>query len=165
MASTLEIIDAIAGRLKAKLPQFAVEFFPDKPRDYRLNHPRGALLVSYTGSRYGDLIDIAYVAQERTLVVTVTVVMRQLNGRGGAIDAVDAARLALLGWRPPDCQQLTAASETFLGETAGLWQYALNLRTETLAVEDTEVESGPELTQVEPEEAEEPVKSQKEKKP
>jgi hypothetical protein len=156
MASTLEIIEAVAGRLKAKLPQFAVEFFPDRPADYRLNHPVGALLVSYAGSRYGDLIDIAYVAQARTLAVTITVVMRQLNGRGGAVDAVDAARLALLGWRPPDCQQLTAASETYLGEVAGLWQYALNLRTETVVVEDTETEGGPPLSQVESEEGEEP---------
>ncbi|WP_308170863.1 Gp37 family protein [Ralstonia syzygii] len=48
MATTLHIIDALVARLKAKLPQLAVEYFPDKPADYRLNHPKGALLVSFT---------------------------------------------------------------------------------------------------------------------
>ncbi|MDR1709657.1 MAG: Gp37 family protein [Candidatus Accumulibacter sp.] len=155
MATTLEIIEATAARLREKLPQFAVEFYPDKPREYRLNHPRGALLVSYAGSRYGNPDDTAYVAQRRTLQLTVNVVMRQLNGRGGAVEAIDAARLALLGWRPPDCQKLRAAAETYLGEQAGLWQYALDLSCESVVIEDTVDTAGPLLTEVNYEDSEE----------
>ena len=39
MATTLQIIDAVVERLKVKLPQLAVEYFPDRPAEYRLNHP------------------------------------------------------------------------------------------------------------------------------
>ena len=158
MASTLNIIDAIAQRLKGALSQFAVEYFPNKPKEYRLNHPVGALLVSYAGSRYRDPLDITYVAQERQLTVTITVVMRQLNGRGGAVEAVDAARLALLGWRPPDCKKLVVVAETYLGETAGLWQYALDMRAASVVIEDTESEGGPLLVDVDYQEGEAPEK-------
>lgn len=139
MATTLEIIAAVVDRLAQKLPGFAVEFFPEKPRDYRLNHPRGAFLVGFTGSRYGATLDTTYVAQQRDMRITITVVMRQLNGRGGAIDMVDVARMSLLGWRAPDCKKMRAVQETYLGEVAGLWQYALDMTAETVAVEDADV--------------------------
>lgn len=155
MATTLEIIAAIAERLRSAVPQCAVECFPDKPREYRLNHPRGALLVSFAGSRYANPVDTTFVAQPRDLRVTVTVVMRQLNGRGGAVDMVDAARAALLGWRPPDCKRLRAVSETYLGESAGLWQYAADFACESVAVEDAAVGDGPPFVGVAPEEIEE----------
>ena len=148
MATTLQIIDAVVGRLKVKIPQLAVEFFPDRPSEYRLNHPKGALLVSYPGSKFGDPIDITYVAQPRDVKLSVTVVMRQLNGRGGAVDVVDTVRQVLVGWRPPDCKKARAGPDTFLGETAGLWQYAVDFSAETMLVEDTEGESGPLLTEV-----------------
>jgi hypothetical protein len=146
MATTLAIITAIAGRLREKQPALLVEFFPEKPSEYRLNHPVGALLVSYAGSRFGNASDTGFVAQRRTLTITVTVVMRQLNGKGGAVEAVDAARAALFCWRPPDCQRLLAVAERFLGEASGLWQYALDLSCEAIIVDAAEEEDGVLLT-------------------
>jgi hypothetical protein len=134
MASTLEIITAIGDRLRKQQPGLAIEFFPEKPSEYRLNHPRGALLVSYAGSRFGEVSDTGFVAQRREVRVTITVVMRQLNGKGGAVDAVDAVRATLFCWRPPDCQRLQLVDERFLGEAAGLWQYAVDFACEALIV-------------------------------
>lgn len=139
MATTLQIIDAVVERLKVKLPQLAVEYFPDRPAEYRLNHPKGALLVSYLGSQFDTTVDVTYVAQPRTVKLSVTVILRQLNGRGGAVDVVDAVRQALVGFRPPDCRKVWAVSEKFLGETAGLWQYAVDLASEAMLVEDADV--------------------------
>lgn len=148
MATTLEMIDAIVARLKAKVPALAVEYFPDRPADYRLNHPLGALLVSYPGSRFDETVDTAAVVQPRRIHFSVTVVLRQLNGRGGAIDVLDQARVALVGFRPPDCRKLAAVSETFLGEEAGLWQYALDLSTVSVIVEDYTPSTAHPLTRV-----------------
>ena len=78
MATTLQIIDAVVERLKVKLPQLAVEYFPDRPAEYRLNHPRGALLVSYLGSQFDTTVDVTYIAQPRTVKLSVTVILRQL---------------------------------------------------------------------------------------
>ncbi|ARU23670.1 hypothetical protein RSSE_c3287 [Ralstonia solanacearum] len=148
MATTLEIIDALVQRLKAKLPQLAVEYFPDKPADYRLNHPRGALLVSYLGSQFDKTVDVTYIAQPRTVKLSVTVILRQLHGRGGAVDVVDDVRRALIGWKPPDCRKVWAVSDKFLGETAGLWQYAVDLASQSMLVEDADVGTETPLTQV-----------------
>lgn len=139
MATTLQIIDAVVDRLKVKLPQLAVEYFPDRPAEYRLNHPRGALLVSYLGSQFDTTVDVTYIAQPRTVKLSVTVILRQLNGKGGAVDVVDAVRQALVGFRPPDCRKVWAVSEKFLGETAGLWQYAVDLASQAMLVEDADV--------------------------
>lgn len=152
MATTLEIIDAVAGCLRTRLPALAVEYFPERPADYRLNHPRGALLVSYLGSQFGDTVDTQYIAQPRTVKLSVTVVLRQLNGRGGAVDVLDLVRRALVGFRPPDCRKLKAVSEKFLGESAGLWQYAVDFASEAMLVEDADGDTGPLLTVVNHEE-------------
>ncbi|MDO5940638.1 Gp37 family protein [Burkholderia cepacia] len=148
MATTLQIIDALVQRLKVKLPQLAVEYFPDKPAEYRLNHPKGALLVSYLGSKFDPTVDVTYIAQPRTVKLSVTVILRQLHGRGGAVDVVDDVRRALIGWRPPDCRKVWAVSDKFLGETAGLWQYAVDLASESMLVEDADVNTETPLTQV-----------------
>lgn len=47
--NVLPVLDAVLTRLREKLPQLQVEYFPEKPAEYRLNHPVGALLVSYAG--------------------------------------------------------------------------------------------------------------------
>lgn len=148
MATTLQIIDAVVKRLAVKLPHLAVEYFPDKPSEYRLNHPKGALLVSYLGSHFDKTVDVAYVAQPRTVKLSVTVVLRQLNGKGGAVDVVDLVRAALVGFRPPDCRKVWAVSEKFLGETAGLWQYAVDVASEAMLVEDADVNTETPLTEV-----------------
>ncbi|MBB2778380.1 UNVERIFIED_ORG: hypothetical protein HNP28_003727 [Comamonas terrigena] len=152
MASTNEIIDAVVKRLQVKLPWLAVEYFPEKAADYRLNHPRGALLVSYSGSRYEATRDAGFVSQPRGLRLTVTVLMRQLHGRGGAVDVVDGVRLALLGWRAPDCRKAHIASDKFLGETAGIWQYAVEFTAQSMVVEDAALDAGAPLKAIEPEE-------------
>ena len=148
MATTLEMIEAAAARVRAKLPKLAVEYFPEKPNEYRLNHPIGALLVSYAGSDFGEPTSTAYVMQPRRIKLSVTVVLRQLNGKGGAVDVLDQVRAALVGFRMPDCRKLIALAETFLGQSAGLWQYAVDFAAECMLVEDAEPDGGPLLTQV-----------------
>ena len=39
-------------------------------------------------------------------------------------------------------------AERYLGETAGLWQYAVDVATETMLVEDTDIGLEPLLTTV-----------------
>lgn len=139
MATTVQMIDAVLARLKTKLPSLAVDYFPERPAEYRLNHPKGALLVSYPGSQFGATVAVSHMVQPRTVKVSVTVLLRQLNGKGGAVDVVDAVRRALVGWRPPDGRKVWAVSERFLGESAGLWQYAVDVAFEAMLIEEAEV--------------------------
>ncbi|EIA5671504.1 Gp37 family protein [Escherichia coli] len=153
--NVLPVIDAVVARLKEKLPGLSVEYFPEKPAEYRLNHPVGALLVSYAGSRFDKPDDIGAVIQPQTLQLCVTVVFRQLNGKRGAIDVLDMLRRILGGYTPPDCRRrIWLTREVFIGEVNGLWQYALDFATESVFVEDSNLPSGPLLTIVDYEESE-----------
>ncbi|MCW3700370.1 Gp37 family protein [Burkholderia cenocepacia] len=148
MATTLEMVDAVVARLRFKLPALVTEYFPERPDEYRLNHAIGALLVSYPGSQYDTTVDTDMVVQPRRVKFAVAIVLRQLNGRGGAIDVLDHVRTALVGFRPPDCKKLAAVSDKFLGESAGLWQYVIEFSAGAVIVEDAEPNDGPLLTQV-----------------
>ncbi|WP_047257741.1 Gp37 family protein [Chromobacterium subtsugae] len=152
MGSTVEIIDAMVARLAARLPGLLVEYFPERPSEYRLNHPAGALLISYLSSQFGAPVDAGAVVQPRTLKLSVTVVLRQLNGRTGAVAVLDDVRRALVGYRLPDCRKLQAAGERFLGQSAGLWQYAADFTALAMQVEDADSDADPRLTQVNHEE-------------
>jgi len=149
MAVTLTIIDAVVERLKTAFQDLAVEYFPDKPSEYRLNHPKGALLVSYLGAKYQEPIDTTAVVQPATIKLNVTVVLRQLNGKDGAVAMLMRLRAALIGYKPPNCRRkVWAVGEQYLGESAGIWQYALDVSTEAVVVEDDDVDTGPLLTHI-----------------
>ncbi|KUM03529.1 Gp37 family protein [Chromobacterium subtsugae] len=152
MAATVEIIDAMVARLAARLPGLLVEYFPERPAEYRLNHPAGALLISYLSSQFAAPVDAGVVAQPRTLKLSVTVVLRQLNGRTGAVAVLDDVRRALVGYQLPDCRKLQAAGERFLGQSAGLWQYAADFTALAMQVEEDQADADPRITQVNHEE-------------
>ena len=110
--NVLPVLDAVLAQLREKLPQLQVEYFPEKPAEYRLNHPVGALLVSYAGSRFDKPNDIGAVLQTQTIQLCVTVVFRQLNGKRGAIDVLDAVRRILGGYTPPNCRRRSLSAST-----------------------------------------------------
>jgi hypothetical protein len=149
MANTLDMIDAIKARLTQQLPGLAVAYFPDKPAEYRLNHPRGAVLVSYLGSSFDKTESSDWVVQVRTPRFGLTLMMRQLNEREGAVAVLDTVRSALIGIKLPGCQKKTwLLSERYLGESGGIWQYALDIATETMELEPDEAESAVLLKQL-----------------
>jgi hypothetical protein len=53
---------------------------------------------------------------------------------------------------PPDCKKLWVVSEKFMGETGGLWQYAVDFATQTMLVEDADVGTEPPLMGISQEE-------------
>lgn len=147
--TTLHMISSVVEHLKRCFPALAIENFPEKPAEYRLNHPAGALLVSFAGSRFSPSRDTHAIAQERTITLSITVVVRQLNGSSGAVDVLDKTRQALLGFKPANCKEkLSAISEHFLGESAGLWQYALDLKTSDMQMEDLDELPEPHLSHI-----------------
>ncbi len=56
--NVLPVLDAVLARLREKLPQLQVEYFPEKPSEYRLNHSVGALLLSYAQVPERTLIEL-----------------------------------------------------------------------------------------------------------
>ena len=69
--------------------------------------------------------------------------------RQGAVAVLTRLRSALIGYKPPNCRRkVWAVGEQFLGESAGIWQYALDVATEAIVVEDEDVDTGPLLTHI-----------------
>lgn len=136
---TVAILDDVVAKLNAEMPDMPAELFPENPAAYRLNHPKGALLLSFPGSQFDALLMSGHNIptqpgrsrpQARTVGLTVTVVLRQLNGKDGAVDALDDVRDALRGFRPTGCRSdLQFVAERFLGEMDGNWQYAVDVVT------------------------------------
>ena len=59
-----EIENSIISKLKQNFPEVLVEGFPDKPSEFILLHPVGALLVHYQGSNYSQSNAISFISQE-----------------------------------------------------------------------------------------------------
>lgn len=58
--------------------------------------------------------------QSQTIQLCVTVVFRQLNGKKGAINVLDAVRRILGGHTPPGCRRrIWLTREVFIGEVRG----------------------------------------------
>lgn len=148
MAQTLEILESVRSRLQNLNPDLVVEFFPDSPDEYRLNHPKGSLLISYPGGMFGESLDSGIVVQDRAVRIGITTVFRQLNGRDGAVHRLDLLRLHLVGFQPDHCGKLRAIQEKFLQEKTGVWYYITLFEAHSMQVEDTEQQNGPLATQL-----------------
>jgi hypothetical protein len=137
MSQTTVILDAFVTQLKNTFgQQLAVELFPEAPSKYRLNHPCGAILVAFGSSKFGEPEALDAVFQQRNLIIPLTLVFRQLNGRDGVIGYLDAVRDCLTGWYPPHCDNACRpVDETFIGQVAGLWQY-----TQRFAIRATQLQ-------------------------
>jgi len=147
MSITQDMLDAVLAHLKATFgKQLAVEYFPDAPQTYRLNHPVGAVLLMFSRSRFSASTGLGRLVQPREVTFTLTVVFRKLNGAQGAVPYLDALRAALVGFRPPQCQMgLAVVSEDQLGHVAGLWQYRHEYSTQSVQIEVLPDETGTSL--------------------
>ena len=140
--------EAVIARLKARFHELEVEAFPDDPDEYRLNHPLGALLVRYHGSKFGPLLDTDLVVQDRAMAVEVTLVFRSLNGKEGIYTYLEAVRLALAGFKPPAFAKLKPIGEEFLSQGGGEWRYAIDFATTTTVIEEGEPDLDPLSTRI-----------------
>lgn len=143
MSATRPIIDAVVEHLQAAIPWVSVEAFPERPSEYQFIHPAGAILVGYGGSKFGDIEQLGRIAQQRDVRLVLTVFGSSLNTDDGTLAILDEARLAMVGFVPPNCQPCHLISEEFLAEDTGAWQYQLVLQTETQQVEVCREEKRP----------------------
>jgi hypothetical protein len=125
MGQTADLVEAIKARLQQKMPDVRVENYPDRPAEYRLNHPGGALLVGFRGTEPGNGDDRGGPQQGRRVRITVTVVTVSHRGPNGAMDRLDECRAALLAWSPkgPLWPALEFGGESFLTENGAAWVF------------------------------------------
>lgn len=131
------LIAATIARLAPRL-QLAVEDFPDRPEDYDLMHPIGAVLVRYRGSKYGSPMDVGITIQERSPVIELTLITRDLNGPDGATAYIEQLLALIQGWKPTAFDKCRIVRDEFQDEQAGLWRHVIDFQTTTNSVEQVE---------------------------
>lgn len=146
---TEQLMEAMLERLQSTFgKELMVELFPENPLQYRLNHPRGAVLLAYGKSTFGGSESTDSMFQARNLVIRLTLIFRQLNGKDGVVSYLDRIRTCLTGWYAPHCDQACRpVSEQFIGHMNGVWQYAQDFATRATQLQIMVPEGGPLLNQ------------------
>jgi hypothetical protein len=132
------IEDSIIKRLKADFKDLFVDGFPEKPQEFSLIHPIGALLVHYRGGNYSDSNALGYIIQSKKMNFAITVVTRNLRSNEGTYEILDKVKKSLCGFKIDECTRLTTVKEDFISETNGIWQYEIIFSLTTPSVEDIE---------------------------
>jgi hypothetical protein len=116
-----EIITRITNRLKEHVSSVEIVPCAKAPDDYRLRHPRGALLVHYPRSEND---------RGRRSRFAVRAVARF---EGDALLFLEAARLILNGWQIPGCSRFVFSGDEFVDEKQGVWAYDIAFTISTPA--------------------------------
>lgn len=133
--SIREIEDLIIKKIKESFPNFLVQGFPEKPQEFILLHPIGAILVHYRGGSYSSTDALKFISQDKRMEFAVTVVTRNLRSNEGAYEVLEGVKQCLCGYKIIGCSKLTPLKEGFLSETKGIWQYELSFSLSTPSLE------------------------------
>ena len=133
--SIREIEDLIIKKLEEAFPKFLVQGFPEKPQEFILLHPIGAILVHYRGGSYSNTDALNFISQDKRMEFAVTVVTRNLRYNDGAYEVLEGVKQCLCGYKIIGCSKLTPIKEGFLSEIKGIWQYELSFSLSTPSLE------------------------------
>ncbi|MCH8029082.1 MAG: hypothetical protein IH874_04025 [Candidatus Dadabacteria bacterium] len=134
MPTTEQIEDAIITKLQTDVTAATatVEPFPDRPQDYILSHPKGAVLVQYRGSQFTEPRVVNTITQTRTLEFVIVVVFRNLRSHQGAYGVLDSVRSSLTGYvvttGGQSLSKMFPVREGFIAEKSGVWWYGMTFR-------------------------------------
>lgn len=130
-----QLEEQIISRLKQEIPDLLIEGFPEKPEQFQLIHPKGAILVHYQGADYSNTKATDAIVQDKKLEFALTVVTRHLRSNEGAYAYLDDIRRILTGYKIDGCSKMYPVKENFLSENAGIWQYSINFVLTTPVIE------------------------------
>lgn len=134
-----EIENSIIQKLKESFPEVLVQGFPDKPSEFILLHPIGALLVHYQESNYSNSNTLGYISQENKKEFSITIVTRNLRENQGSYEYLDKVKNILTGFQPDECSRLMPTKDFFISENKGIWQYGINFSLTTTNIQDLEI--------------------------
>ena len=134
--NTRDIENSIIQKLKGSFPEVLVQGFPDKPSEFILLHPIGALLVHYQGSNYTNSNALGIISQENKKEFALTIVTRNLRANQGAYEYIDNVKSVLTGFQPDECSKLTHLKDYFIAENSGIRQYGINFSLTTTNIQN-----------------------------
>jgi hypothetical protein len=136
--SIRDIENSIIDKLKENFSNLLVDGFPEKPQEFTLIHPVGAILVHYRGGNYSNTDALGFISQDKKMDFAITVVTRNLRSNNGAYEVLEKIKQVLCGFKILGCSKLTPVKEGFLSEISGIWQYEITFTLATPSIEDLE---------------------------
>lgn len=131
-----DIEQRIIEVLKSQFKDIFVCGFPDKPQEFVLTHPTGALLVHYQGGQYSSKSEsLDMVIQDKKMDFSITVVSKNLRSHFGAYELIDGVKRILTGFKIDGCSKFIPVKEGFISENNGIWQYFVNFSTSIKSIE------------------------------
>jgi hypothetical protein len=117
------IENAIIERLKGKITDLKTEGFPENPDEYKLTHPKGAILVGYYGSDFSEPFSDEDVMQDEDMQFGMEIQIRGLRHKNGAYKAIKRIRRALQGFEIDGCKAMRPKAIKFVSQETGIWTY------------------------------------------
>ncbi len=136
--SIRDIENSIIDKLKENFSNLLVDGFPEKPQEFTLIHPVGAILVHYRGGNYSNTEALGFISQDKKMDFAITIVTRNLRSNNGAYEVLEKIKQVLCGFKILGCSKLTPVKEGFLSEISGIWQYEITFTLATPSIEDLE---------------------------
>jgi len=136
--SIREIENQIITKLQTNFSNLLVQGFPEKPSEFILLHPIGAILVHYRGGSFSSTDALSFISQEKKMEFAITLITRNLRDNNGSYELLDNIKKVLCGFKIQGCSKLTPNKEGFISETNGIWQYEITFTLSTPSVEDLE---------------------------
>lgn len=139
------IENSMIEKLNTDITDLKIEGYPDKPETYRLNHPKGAILINYFGSDFGkpmlrEELE-SFIVQEEDELFRCIVSVRGLRDHQGVYDYIDRIKASLMGYHPVDslrCKKMYVKQIRFVSEEDGVWTYAMLFAVKLLTQESDE---------------------------
>ena len=113
---------AILERLAACVPGVAVEQGGSDPSSYKPNHPKGALVVYFTGANFYTPLNYNDLTQKIAYQFAVSVYKKELHGNDGAYALLQQAQEALTSCTILK-NKLAPLSVRHVNCRTGLWHY------------------------------------------
>ena len=130
-----DIESQIVQHLKANIIGLSIEAYPDNPVHYPMRHPKGAILLHYSGSRFQPSLYEEVIAQIQQIAFDIIIVVRSLRGNGGAYTIMDQVRETLTGFQINNVDKFQPIEEEFITEENGIWQYGMRFSAKTKHIE------------------------------
>jgi hypothetical protein len=122
MLKTSEIRQSIIEKLRNDITDFEVMPFPNKPQDFVLTHPKGALLVAFDGLNFSEP---ATTQQFFTLTINITLCFNSTIDSESMLNDIDRVRQALTNEYYAYGSKFYCVSIMPLGEEDNIWYYKL----------------------------------------
>jgi hypothetical protein len=135
MVNIERIESEIVNKLRSDISGLSIEAYPDSPSNYHVRHPKGAVLVHYSGSRFQPSVYDEFIAQIQQITFDIILIVRSLRGNGGAYEVMDQIRESLTGFVMTDISKFQPTEEEFITEENGIWQYGMRFSAKTKHLE------------------------------